>query len=74
MWNIIFMGLILFYLVMLLLFFTRWLGFLQREENLSPQTRFHSLMFLLTAAILWPLVVPISYLELLERQEQLQNF
>ncbi|MEQ9620950.1 hypothetical protein [Coleofasciculus chthonoplastes] len=74
MWDIIFSGLILFYLVMLPLFFTRWLGFLQREENLSPKAQFHSLMFLLLAAILWPLVVPISYLELLERQEQLQNF
>jgi len=74
MWDFIFSGLILYYLVMLPLFFTRWLGFLQREENLSPKAQFHSLMFLLLAAILWPLVVPISYLELLERQEQLQNF
>ncbi|MEQ8970137.1 MAG: hypothetical protein RIE73_07035 [Coleofasciculus sp. C1-SOL-03] len=74
MWNIIFIGLILFYLVMLPLFFTRWLGFLKREENLSAKAQFHSLMFLLLAAILWPLVVPISYLELLERQKQLQNF
>lgn len=74
MWDIIFSGLILFYLVMLPLFFTRWLGFLEREANLSPQAQFHSLMFLLLAAILWPLVVPISYLELLDRQKQLQNF
>ncbi|MEQ9672081.1 hypothetical protein [Coleofasciculus sp. G2-EDA-02] len=72
--NIIFSGLIIFYLIMLPLLFTRWLDFLQREENLSPETQFHSVIFLTIAALLWPLVVPISYLELLERQGQIQNF
>lgn len=74
MWNIIFSGLIIFYLVMLPLLFTRWLDFLQREENLSPEAQFHSVIFLAIAALFWPLVVPISYLELLERQGQLHNF
>jgi hypothetical protein len=73
MWHIVFNGLIIFYLVMLMLLFTRWLAFLQQEENLSTQAQFNLIMFLLIAAILWPLIVPISYLKLLDNQQKIHN-
>lgn len=70
MYTVFFSGLIIFYLVMLPFLFTRWLAFLQLEEDFIPVggSQFYSLIFLGIAAIFWPLVVPISYLELLERK------
>jgi len=54
------------YLVISSYFFTNWLKFFKRKSRLSPEEIFLSFVILVVATILWPVVVPISYLELLK--------
>ena len=70
MYTVFSSGLIIFYLVILPFLFTRWLAFLKLEEDFITVggSQFYSLIFLGIDAIFWTLVVPISYLELLERK------
>jgi len=56
------------YLIISLHFLRNWLKFFRREPRLSPEDKFLSLVILVIATILWPFVVPISYLELLKAQ------
>jgi len=58
---------ILGYLVISYRFFTEWLAFfLEDEEMKSGEKRFFYGVILITASILWPIVVPLAYLELLK--------
>jgi len=58
---------ILGYLVISYRFFTEWLEFfLEDEEMKSREPRFFYGVILITASILWPIVVPLAYLELLK--------
>lgn len=67
-------GAITFYVVMLPIFFSRWLDFMQHDDSLSPNEKFSSWVILLIATILWPIVVPISYLELLDARKTFNNY
>ena len=69
MWETVFIGLVAFYLVMLPILFSRWLDFMQHDDSLSSNEKFSSWVILVMATILWPLVVPISYLELLDARK-----
>ncbi len=58
---------ILGYLVMSYCFFTEWLEFFLEDEDInSMEQRFFYSVVLVIAAILWPIVVPLAYLELLK--------
>ena len=54
------------YLVMTSYFFMNWLKFFKRSPKLSPEEMYLSMVILLIATILWPIVVPISSVELLK--------
>ncbi|MGC1393833.1 MAG: hypothetical protein WA828_06090 [Coleofasciculaceae cyanobacterium] len=70
---IIMLVLILFYLAILQRVFKVWLKFFQQDSDISPQEKRLSWFILIVGAILWPLVVPISYLGLLEKKLEQQN-
>lgn len=55
----------LIYLVSAAYFFKIWYSYFQQDSSLTEQDRLLSLGILLVATIFWPVVVPISYLELL---------
>jgi hypothetical protein len=55
----------LVYLIFGSYFFTIWLKFLKRDTRLSLEDRWLSLVILGIATLLWPIVVPLAYLELL---------
>ena len=74
MWETIFIGAIAFYVVMLPILFSQWLDFMQHDDSLSPNEKFSSWVILLIATILWPIVVPISYLELLDARKTFNNY
>lgn len=54
------------YLLISSYFFTNWLKFFKRKPRLSPEEIFLSFVILVVATILWPVVVPISYLKLVK--------
>jgi tellurite resistance protein TehA-like permease len=57
---------IIFYLVMAYCFFTEWLHFFLQDEEMNLEQRLFSSVILVTASILWIIVVPFAYLELLK--------
>ena len=57
------------YLLTSLYFCKNWLRFFKRNANLSVEDRFLSVVILVIATISWPVVVPISYLELLRNRK-----
>lgn len=45
-------------------FFKNWLGFFEREaDKLTPEEKQLSMATLVTASVLWPVVVPLAYME-----------
>ncbi len=54
------------YLIILQQVFNVWLKFFQQDHSISPEEKQLSWIILIIGAILWPIVVPISYLRLLE--------
>ncbi|MGD1913519.1 MAG: hypothetical protein ACFB2X_22570 [Rivularia sp. (in: cyanobacteria)] len=57
---------IVFYLVMACCFFIQWLGFFIDDKEMNSAQRYFSIVVLVVATILWPLIVPLAYLELLK--------
>lgn len=62
-------ALIVSYLLISLCFFINWLNFFRQKQSLSPEDRFLSIVILVIATILWPVAVPISYLELIKARK-----
>lgn len=65
--QLLFVVLAAFYLVMAPILFVSWVGFFRRGEQLSPRERWISHAVIALATLLWPLVVPIAYLELMDK-------
>lgn len=66
-------ALILFYLLMALHLFTVWLAVLMRDTSVSPSEKPSHLMILSIITLLWPLVVPFAYLELLNAKNNVKS-
>ncbi|NJM73252.1 MAG: hypothetical protein HC862_25715 [Scytonema sp. RU_4_4] len=58
--------LIIVYLVMAYCIFNEWIVFFLADEDMNSKQRLHSTIILVIATILWPIVVPFAYLELLK--------
>ncbi len=57
---------IIVYLVIAYFFFTEWLNFFLQDEEMNSEQRSFSGVILVLASILWVIVVPFAYLELLK--------
>ncbi|WGV26543.1 hypothetical protein [Halotia branconii] len=57
---------IIVYLVMGYYLFNEWLFFFLQDEEMSSKQRSFYQMILIIMTILWPIVVPFAYLELLK--------
>ncbi len=51
-------------------FFRIWLFFWQQDTALSDKDKFSSLAIVVFMTVFWPLVVPLAYLELLEKKKK----
>lgn len=54
------------YLVMAYCFFVEWLSFFLQDEQMNSEQRLFSGVILVIGSILWIIVVPFAYLELLK--------
>lgn len=61
-------NLVVFYLIMAQSFFKIWFKFFQQDTSLSREEKQLSWGILLLGTVLWPFVVPIAYLSLLEKK------
>lgn len=62
------MTLVFTYVLVSLYFFKTWTLFFRQDINLSSEDILLSKIVLVTASILWPIVVPISYIKLIKKQ------
>ena len=62
-------NLIIAYLLITFYFFINWLKFFYSSFPWSIEDKFLSVVVLVIATILWPFVVPISLLELVQNRE-----
>jgi hypothetical protein len=58
---------VIFYIAMMPILFTGWMGFFKQDVDLSKEEKQISLMVLAIATLLWPIVLPFAYLELLDK-------
>jgi hypothetical protein len=63
------LALVLSYLLMTCYFFTNWLRFSFRHPSSSPEDKFLSFVMFIISTLLWPLIVPISFLEILKTRK-----
>ena len=56
------------YLFMAPLYFNSWFKLFKKDTSLSARERLLSRVILVISTILWPLVVPIAYLEIIQRK------
>ena len=59
------------YLLIAATLFTIWLEFFKRDRSWNTEERFSSFITLAGATVLWPLVLPIAYIEVLKTKEKL---
>lgn len=64
---------IIVYLIMACCFFNEWLVFFLADEEMDSDVRLFSIVILVIATILWPIVVPFAYLELLKFHKKHKN-
>jgi hypothetical protein len=64
---------IIVYLIMACCFFNEWLVFFLADEEMDSDLRLFSIVILVIGTILWPIVVPFAYLELLKFHKQHKN-
>lgn len=64
---------IIVYLIMACCFFNEWLEFFLADEDMDSEQRLFSIVILVIATILWPIVVPFAYLELLKLHKKHKN-
>ena len=57
--------LVTIYLLTAGVFFSRWIKFFLKDNKMSSCQKQASLLVLLIATVFWPVVAPVSYLELL---------
>lgn len=58
--------LLVFYVLVGAIYFVEWMGFFFKDKSMSSEMRLLSLFILLLATLLWPLIIPFAYLELLK--------
>lgn len=54
-----------FYVLVIPILFLRWVSFFREDENLSGEEKKMSWLVIAIATLLWPVVLPFAYLELL---------
>lgn len=54
-----------FYLLVMPILFSAWITFFRRDEEMSDEERKTSWFVIAIATMLWPIVLPFAYLELL---------
>ena len=68
MFNFLLITVITFYLLIARSFFNTWLAVFNQDPILSPEERF-LVAILIVSTVLWPIIVPIAYLELISKNQ-----
>nr|WP_242053476.1 hypothetical protein [Nostoc parmelioides] len=67
--NQIQLTLLISYLLMTCYFFSNWVSFSLRHPTSSPEDKFLTLVMCLITTVFWPLIVPVSLLEIIKHRK-----
>jgi hypothetical protein len=71
--QVLIYGIIALYLVMLPVLFFNWYGLYQSDSDMTESERQISRIVLVIATAIWPIVLPLSYLELLSKVKRYER-
>ncbi|HBB34789.1 MAG TPA: hypothetical protein DDZ80_32690 [Cyanobacteria bacterium UBA8803] len=54
--------------------FNKWIALIQRDKTLLFSDKKRCVIVAIVATVFWPIVVPVSYLELLDAQQNIKKF
>jgi hypothetical protein len=63
------LALVISYLLMTCYFLTNWLRFTLRHPTYSPEDKFLSLVMFFISTALWPLLLPVSCIQVIKTRE-----
>ncbi|MGH1393644.1 MAG: hypothetical protein ACRAVC_06370 [Trichormus sp.] len=63
------LSLVISYLLMSCYFFTNWLQFTLRHPHSTPEDKFLSFVMFLITTIFWPVIVPVSLIEVFQTRK-----
>jgi hypothetical protein len=66
-------GLLALYAIVMPMLFTNWYGLYIQESGMSLNQRQTSRIVIMIATALWPIVLPLSYLELLKKVKRYER-
>jgi hypothetical protein len=71
--QVLIYGIIALYIVMLPVLFFNWYGLYQNDSDMTESERQISRIVLVIATAIWPIVLPLSYLELLSKVKRYER-
>jgi hypothetical protein len=71
--QVLIYGIIALYVVMLPVLFFNWYGLYQSDSDMTESERQISRIVLVIATAIWPIVLPLSYLELLSKVKRYER-
>lgn len=71
MFKLILLSAIVYYLLIARSFFTTWLAVFHQDTQLTSEEKFLATIILLVSTILWPVVLPLAYLELISKNPKI---
>jgi predicted neutral ceramidase superfamily lipid hydrolase len=60
-----------YYLLIARSFFTTWLAIFQQDTQLTSEEKFLAIVILILSTVLWPVVLPLAYLELISKNPKI---
>jgi hypothetical protein len=67
--NQIILAVIISYVLISCYFFSNWLRFSLRHPTYSPEEKFLSFVMFVITSILWPLTIPMSFIEIFQKRK-----
>jgi hypothetical protein len=71
--QVLIYGLLTLYAIVMPMLFTNWYGLYIQESGMSLHQRQTSRLVIMIATALWPIVLPMSYLELLKKVKRYER-
>jgi hypothetical protein len=71
--QVLIYGLLALYAIVMPMLFTNWYGLYIQESGMSLHQRQTSRLVIMIATALWPIVLPMSYLELLKKVKRYER-
>jgi hypothetical protein len=71
--QVLIYGLLALYVIVMPMLFTNWYGLYIQESGMSLHQRQTSRLVIMIATALWPIVLPMSYLELLKKVKRYER-